>query len=833
MMRKVRYFLINTWYKLFNAHYQILRKSLCFDFDFYLDHNSDVLESGLDPLVHYVKKGFTELRQPGPLFDSQYYVMQVPSIIEQGQDPLLHFITGGWRAGNKPNPLFDPFFYVQQYPEVDFVRINPLTHFFQQKKEPLPSPYFNPTYYEAINSDIAIPSGHALEHYLLQGIHENRKCSIYFDPDLYLDNTPVLLDNVVKPLLHYIDFGMSEKKSPCPLFDPVYYGKTYNIHGDNDLIRHYLIHGIKADHQPCPWFDPVFYRQQYLLPLRNSTPSFEHYLDQGLGRGLYPNRKVANLQRKPVISIVVPVYNVAVHQLNKCIRSVLYQSYPHWELCLADDCSTRKEILPLLEKWAAKDGRIKTVFLEKNLGISGATNAAAALASGDYLGFLDNDDELTADCLFKVVQNINSERADLYYSDEDLIGEDGRQFSVFYKPGFNPELLLGHNYVTHFVVVEKFLYKKAGGFDSTLDGAQDFDLFLRLSELAEKIVHIPEILYHWRASDSSTSINHEQKEYADAAGRKAVQNALDRRGIKAEVEYRDWKFYYRVKRELATFPSISVCILFSGKYDTFLSWLSRLVNLTQYSDVEYFVILEDSHQEFYLKLQKVDFSENIHILLTTAQKKQSTMYNEAVQQASGQYIVFLSACLQIQEENWIQGLLEYCLCEDVGMVGGRILPFADKEFVSTLPDMSQRSDLYYARFLQESSRHMNGLHLAQNVFALSWNLAMIERQLFLEMGGFADDLFSELFADCDLCFRLQSNGLENLYTPFVSGRLLQSEEKQISFMSGATESVKKLFQKKWQEKLQTGDPYYNRNVLEQGGVKEDDFLVWYLGELSV
>ena len=128
---------------------------------------------------------------------------------------------------------------------------------------------------------------------------------------------------------------------------------------------------------------------------------------------------------------------------------------------------------------------------------------------------------------------------------------------------------------------------------------------------------------------------------------------------------------------------------------------------------------------------------------------------------------------------------------------------------------------------------MNGLHLAQNVFALSWNLAMIERKLFLEMGGFAENSFTGLFADCDLCFRLQNNDLEILYTPFVSGRLLQSEEEQILFVSGATESERKLFQQKWQEKLRAGDPYYNRNVLEQGGVKEDDFLVWYLGEPSV
>ncbi len=197
---------------------------------------------------------------------------------------------------------------------------------------------------------------------------------------------------------------------------------------------------------------------------------------------------------------MVPVYNVDPAHLNSCIRSVLYQSYPHWELCLADDCSTDPRIRPLLAEWTATDSRIKVTSLAENSGISAATNAAASLAGGSWLAFLDNDDELSPDALQIVVERINRTPGDLYYSDEDLIGADGRRFSVFRKPGYNGELLLCHNYVTHWVVTKKILYDQIGGCDSACDGAQDLDLFLKLSEQAENIIHIPQVLYHWRAS---------------------------------------------------------------------------------------------------------------------------------------------------------------------------------------------------------------------------------------------------------------------------------------------------------------------------------------------
>ncbi len=784
--------ILTIWYILFNEDYRLLKTSCCFDPIYYRKMNPEVVSAGINPLIHYLRCG--------------------------------------WQEGIKPNRLFDPCSYTKENPVVKFSRIDPLTHFLQKRNDESIPPYFDATFYRKKYADVATSGIHPLGHYLSIGMAERRQASLFFDVEWYLDRTPVLLKKNMEPFSHYHDYGISEGKSPSPLFDPSYYKSTYKVSESCDLFVHYMTYGVPADHRPCSWFDPVFYRSSYLAAEENTVIPLAHYLEKGVNKGFYPNRTINDLPKKPKISIIVPVYNVLPSFLNNCIRSVLYQSYPHWELCLADDCSSNVDIKPLLERWAALDKRIKVVFLDENKGISGATNVATDLASGDYLGFLDNDDELANDCLFRVVQQINTKKADLYYSDEDLIGEDGRQFDVFNKPGFNRELLLSHNYITHFVVTEKTLYDKVGGFDSTLDGAQDFDLVLKLSDQARKIVHIPNILYHWRASETSTSINHDQKQYANKAGRKAVENALGRCDIDAAVEHLEWKFYYRVKRKLAAFPMVSVCILYREN-DLFQENLTRLISSTVYPAVEFILIKGDVQEVFLSDVHTFEGRRNVTMLPTSGNNMPAALYNEAVSQCRGNYIIFLNSFVQFQQKDWIQAMLEYGQDGNVGMVGGRILPVAgEEEFVGILPDMDKDSSLYYARFLQESSRHMVGRQWAQNVFSLSWNLAMIKREYFLELGGFDEKSFGNLFADSDLCFRIREEGKEILYTPFALGRYLEAEEQQSGFDQDALTSEKLRFQKQWRKLLTRGDPYYNLNLLEQNGVEGKKFLTWYRGE---
>jgi glycosyltransferase involved in cell wall biosynthesis len=654
------------------------------------------------------------------------------------------------------------------------------------------------------------------------------KNSGLFDAEWYRDRIPGLQNSHQDPLVHYIDFGIHEGKSPSPLFKPTFYKNTYNQDLSEDPFLHYLKTGIHANHRPCPWFDPEFYRDQYRIPQGNRRAPLKHYLTEGLQQQLYPNSEVYELPVKPVISLIVPVYNVSALHLNNCVRSVLYQSYPHWEICLVDDCSTNEDVRRLLEKWAAVDSRIKVDFFVQNQGISRATNAAVSLASGKYIGFLDNDDELAEECLFTLVRNINIDAADLYYTDEDLIGEDGRQFSIFYKPDFNEELLLSHNYVTHFVLTEKKLFYDVEGLDSRFDGAQDFDLFLKLSEKAKKIIHIPAILYHWRASESSTSINHQQKQYADEAGRKAVVGALARRQISGEVLLTDWKFFYRIKKERQGDPLVSVVVLSRVK-ENFKEWLSQLLSLTNYLNTEFIVVVCNEEELKLIKQVTENSLRTVKFLLRTNEETLATHYNKAVRESSGEYLVFLNPWVQIQTGEWLEAMLEYAMAEKNGVVGGRIFPYQDNDLVKTVPDFKRQSDLYYARFLQRCSQHMNGLQCVQNVIALSWDLAMVERNSFLELDGFNENSLGNIFADSDLCLRMRERGYQNIYSPFAFGQWLKPEENLPLPAKSITAAERLYFQKKWWEVLRKGDPYYNYGVLSRKGIDKDQFQEWYSG----
>lgn len=829
MLQILKNIVLSLYYTISSGSYRKIKRCAWFDAEFYRMDNPDLAESGIDPLLHYFTRGARELRSPSLLFDIRYYLHQVPELHEGRYDPLVHFLDGGWSLGLSPNCFFGNRWYKTCNWGRDFYSVDPLSHYLEDEQVSCPSPYFDATYYCNEYGDVASSLVHPLIHYLKVGKREWRRPSLSFDVEYYLDKTPILRQGEMDPLSHYLYFGIQEHKSPSPLFDPVYYEERYYLKSGSDPFLHYWEFGMAKDHRPCKWFDPVFYRDKYMATIPLQISPFEHYLTTGLSRGAYPSKDVFDLADKPLISLLVPVYNVSPAHLNNCIRSVLYQSYPHWELCLVDDCSSREGVRSLLKQWAGRDSRIKVQFLDENLGISGASNAAAALASGRYLGFLDNDDELDSDCLYTVVRAINRDTADLYYSDEDLIGEDGHQFSTFWKPNFNEQLLLSHNYITHFVVSSRELFDKVGGLDSDLDGAQDFDFFLKCSEQAGKIVHIPEILYHWRASQSSTSINHDQKSYADEAGRKAVSNALRRRGSRDMVTLTDWKFYYQIQKVPGELPPVSILILYRQDQG-FEEWFVELLSQTKYEKIE-FVLIGESEQ-LMLPFQGLAESCGCHLSLLVALPDMSVAarYNLAVRQSTGHYIVFLCPWVQLLANNWLEGLLGYAMENNIGLVGGRIEPFQGHEFVTEVPEIDEHSSLYYARFLQRCSQHMNGLGCVQNVLSLSWDLAMVRRESFLELDGFCEGPIGNLFADSDLCLRMGALGYEHIYTPWVRGRWLLPEEKQAMSKWTEDRAQKKVFQGKWHDLLRGGDPYYNRGLLSQHPIGQDEFLTWYAGE---
>ncbi len=838
MIKKVSIFLqqklIAIWFFLTDARYRVICRSGLFDEKYYLASNPDLTRWALFPLAHYVRKGWREGRQPNPFFDPRFYLLTYPDIRENSLEPFVHYLQEGWRKGYVPSPHFFPDYYLAQRPLFPDTIGNPLAYYLyygsHESKKAIP--YFDPDYYQKIYPDVVQSGLHPHYHYLTIGALEQRNPSPFFDVAWYLDRTPVLRTLSFEPVTHYIEFGAGEGKSPLPLFDPQYY-RQQNLDVDprGDLFTHYLTVGLAEDRRPSRWFDPGFYRRLYLAHVGTDLSPLEHYLEIGVHEQRYPDPLVQDLPQKPLISLVVPVYNVEEHYLNNCIRSVLYQAYPHWELCLADDCSSQPHVRQVLEKWAQRDPRIKVTFLESNQGISGATNAAAALATGKYIAFLDNDDELTVDCLYQVAKVIGETGADLLYTDEDLVGDDGSRLSVFYKPGFNSELLLSHNYITHLLVSRRTLFEAAGGLDAQYDGAQDYDLVLKLSEQAGRIVHIPQVLYHWRASETSTSINHEQKSYADEAGRKALIGAMRRRGIEAEVQATDWKFYYRVERKLLTRPLVSLLVYWHNDLADVAAWVRSLLAVTAYDRFEILVLVSGAaDKQASCRLALSEIGDTLVCLEAPEDLSQAALYNLAAKQSRGEFLVFIDGDVTIQAADWLERLLVQAQQKGAGAIAPRLQKMGEgEEAIETLPCLSNDSSWYYLNFVQQCSLHMNGLQWSQKVLAVSWDLCLVSQELFALCAGFDDKNMPSLFWGLDFCLRVREQGYENLSLSCGLGE--RGERKYMDDQGEPAEwaQERRVFQDRWRKHLVEGDPYYNVGVLDRKQIPVDEFLQWYAG----
>lgn len=453
---------------------------------------------------------------------------------------------------------------------------------------------------------------------------------------------------------------------------------------------------------------------------------------------------------KPKISVVVPVYNVEEKWLDRCIDSMEKQVYDHWELCLADDCSTKAYVKPLLERYAKKDDRIKVFFRQKNGRIAEATNSAISIATGDYIGFMDNDDELSPMALYEVVKAINQNpKIDFIYTDEDKINTKGKRFDPFFKSNWNPILLQGHNYITHFVVVKKELMNKIGGLRKSMDGSQDYDFVLRATEQAEDICHIPKILYHWRTVETSVAFDPKSKEYAYTAGKRALEETLKRNDIEGTVSmtrnYGAYKIDYVYSEPL---PKISV--LFTNDNENIQEALRSILTHIDYENFE--ILLPNA----------VDGIENEHIKIFGQMD-----INELAKKSSGEYLLLLSSTLRLTENSKIAELLNYGMNASVGAVGGKTITDENVVYNAGVWIDDRCNQIHYVG-QGESNRGLGYYFrnvLPQNVFALTEGCMLIKRDRFLQVDGL-DCTMSRDLRGIDLCLKLRQLGYDIVWTPY-------------------------------------------------------------------
>ena len=396
---------------------------------------------------------------------------------------------------------------------------------------------------------------------------------------------------------------------------------------------------------------------------------------------MVPDEKELERQRRerfakrPLISILVPVYRTPIPFLADMIDSVRAQTYGNWELCIANADPSCREVGDYLRTVCAEEPRIKVKDVPENEGIAQNTNAALSIASGEYIGFLDHDDLLTADALYEMVKCMNErEDVEVLYSDEDKITSDSREyFAPHFKPDFNLDLLRSNNYFCHFVVAKKELILQVGAFRGAFNGAQDYDLVLRLVEQAKAVGHVPRILYHWRVHKASTADNPMSKMYAYDAGKRAIEEHLKRCGQEAEVSHTKDLGFYRVKYALRERPLVSILIPNKDQADTLGQCIRSIREKTGYSNYEIIVIENNSVEEetfsYYEELQK---DEQVRVVYWKDEFNYSAINNFGAGYARGEYLLFLNNDIEVIDADWLEELLANCEREEVGIVGAKL-----------------------------------------------------------------------------------------------------------------------------------------------------------------
>jgi GT2 family glycosyltransferase len=532
---------------------------------------------------------------------------------------------------------------------------------------------------------------------------------------------------------------------------------------------------------------------------------------------------IAHFVSKPKFSIVMPVYNAPIRFLREATDSVRNQIYGNWELCICDDGSNA-EIINELKKYALLDERIKVVRSTINLGISEATNQALALASGEFVGLMDHDDLLSEIALYYVAKAIDDDPSiDIIYTDKDHVTENGRRTDPYFKPDWSPHTILSHNYMIHFLVFRKSLLNEVGQLRKEFDGAQDYDLILRLVEKTERIRHIPKVLYSWRRHSGSASLVPKPPAYERA--RLAVQDAVNRRGDSAVVEKVGFCGPYKVSYTLRKCPTVSIII--STRDDlTFLErcW-SSLVEKSTYNNYEIVIATNTLNNNILRKFCE----QNGCKLVEEEDGFFSKMNNSAVAVAQGEYIIFLNDDTEIVTPHWIEQMLPLCQQRDVAAVGPKLIyPNGRIQFTRMVLGIKRDGMPYFFDpFATYDTSIFFGFssEVISDVTAVSGACMMVRRSDFLRIGGFDYELFNLNFQDVDLCLRFREKGYSVLYTPYpvVTHYGASTKKKNPSIFRKDVEAANVFF-RKYRDLLVRGDPFYNSNLSDvQGFIKAPHF----------
>jgi glycosyltransferase involved in cell wall biosynthesis len=508
----------------------------------------------------------------------------------------------------------------------------------------------------------------------------------------------------------------------------------------------------------------------------------------------------------PKFTVLMPVWNSEPVYLRKAILSVVQQRYPFWVLSICDDGSDREDFWNILEEYAHLDERIHLTRLPTRQGIAVATNTALTQATGEFVAFLDHDDELDPNALWEAAYWLNQDTGtDLLYTDEDHLTSEVRVEPRF-KPAWSPDLLLGFNYICHLVILRISLLRDLGGLRPGFEGAQDYDLLLRATEKTANIKRIPQILYHWRKSETSVSSNMNVKPQATSSGQRALTAALERRGIQGTVEVVA-QGIYRVKRALVGSPFISIVIPSKDNVRDLKNCLESIRSQSTYRNYE--IIIVDNGSE---ERQTTSYLSSLpdRIIRYEGPFNFSRLNNLGARQTRGEILLFLNDDTKVITQDWLEAMLEQVQRDEVGVVGAKLIfPNGTVQHAGIVLNVDGRPTAHiFVGANPEDWGYENALRTVRNYSAVTGACMMIRRGVFEEVGGF-DEQYDVVFGDVDLCLKVREKGFLVVWTPYA---LLQHREFGTRPRNQDPPQDTERFVTRWQRVLDQGDPYYNSNL---------------------
>jgi O-antigen biosynthesis protein len=531
-------------------------------------------------------------------------------------------------------------------------------------------------------------------------------------------------------------------------------------------------------------------------------------------------RNIKGFTQKPLFSIVMPVYNPRVDLFTKAIDSVIGQIYEYWELCIADDNSTDPEIRETLEKYCTADKRIKVVYREQNGHISRASNSALQLATGEYTVLMDHDDILRADALYEMAKAINIKGgADLIYSDEDKIDEWGLHSDPHFKPDWCPENLLSRNYLGHVCAFKTAQLRDVGAWRAGYEGSQDYDLVLRYTEIYNKVIHIPEVLYHWRIHSESAAMSEAVKPYAYRAAQMALTEAMARRGMEATVDFLDSFRGYSIRFGLKNKNAkVSIIIPSKNKADLLRKCLRSIEKKSTYRNYEIILIDNKSDQKDFFALVK-QYSKQNAVTFKCIQDNEafnfSRLINLGRKNATGDFLVLLNNDTEVISPDWLEAMMEHTQREHIGVAGAKLLYDNDTiQHAGVIIGLGGAAGHVLVGEDRDGPGYFNYVNMLNTYSAVTGACFMVRTSVFDEVGGF-DESFGTEYNDVDFCLKVMEAGYHNLYVPHCE--LYHYESMSRGHPHSTNESYKKhvkevnLFRKKWKKYVEN-DPCYNPNL---------------------